>query len=78
MKRYTPTIDDPARYLQKVKDAAERGELITALGLADDLEEWIGLQDDADRTKVLADDLHAIVEGINRKVSGLNIRELLQ
>ncbi len=78
MKRYQTTIEDPAKHIQKIKAAAERGELITALGLADDLEEWIGLQDNADRTKVLADDLHAIVEGINRKVSGLNIRELLQ
>ena len=66
--RFQPTIQTGADHLERIKKAAARGELITALGLADELEQWIGNQDATERTKVLADVLHAIVDDLQSKV----------
>ena len=66
--RYQPTIQTGADHLERIKKAVARGEWITALGLADELEQWIGNQDDPERTKVLADVLHAIVDDLQSKV----------
>ena len=67
--RYQPTIQTGTDHLERIKKAVARGELITALGLADELEQWIGNQDATERTKVLIETLHAIVSDIQRKVS---------
>ena len=66
--RYQPTIQTGADHLERIKRAAQRGELITALGLADELEQWIGNQDATER-KVLIEHLHAIVDDLQRKVN---------
>ena len=66
--KYQPTIQTGTDHLERIKKAAQRGELITALGLADELEQWIGNQDATERTKVLIDDLHAIVDDLQSKV----------
>ena len=66
--KYQPTIQTGTDHLERIKKAAQRGELITALGLADELEQWIGNQDAPERTKVLIDDLHAIVDDLQSKV----------
>ena len=67
--RYQPTIQTGTDHLERIKKAVARGEWITALGLADELEQWIGNQDATERTKVLIETLHAIVIDIQRKVS---------
>ena len=66
--KYQPTIQTGTDHLERIKRAAQRGELITALGLADELEEWIGNQDATERTKVLAEQLRAIVDAVQLKV----------
>lgn len=67
--RYQPSIQTGTDHLERIKKAVARGEIITALGLADELEQWIGHQDATERTQVLIDDLHAIVVDIQRKVN---------
>ena len=66
--KYQPTIQTGTDHLERIKRAAQRGELITALGLADELEEWIGNQDATERTKVLIEQLRAIVDAVQLKV----------
>ena len=66
--RYQPSIQTGADHLERIKRAAARGEWITALGLADELEQWIGNQDATER-KVLIEHLHAIVDDLQRKVN---------
>ena len=66
--KYQPTIQTGTDHLERIKKAAQRGELITALGLADELEQWIGNQDATER-KVLIEHLHAIVDDLQRKVN---------
>ena len=66
--RYQPTIQTGTDHLERIKKAVARGELITALGLADELEQWIGNQDATER-KVLIEHLHAIVDDLQRKVN---------
>ena len=66
--RYQPTIQTGADHLERIKRAAARGEWITALGLADELENYLN-ENEAERTKVLIETLHAIVSDIQRKVS---------
>ncbi|MBK8878760.1 MAG: hypothetical protein IPN74_09505 [Haliscomenobacter sp.] len=66
--RYQPTIQTGADHLERIKRAAARGEWITALGLADELENYLN-ENEAERTKVLAEHLHAIVDDIQTKVN---------
>ena len=67
--RYQPTIQNGTDHLERIKRAVARGEWITALGLADELEQWIGHQDATERTRVLAETLHAIVDAVQTKVN---------
>ena len=66
--KYQPSIQTGTDHLERIKRAAARGELITALGLADELEQWIGNQDATERTKVLIEQLRAIVDAVQLKV----------
>ena len=66
--KYQPTIQTGTDHLERIKKAVARGEWITALGLADELEQWIGNQDATER-KVLIEHLHAIVDDLQRKVN---------
>ena len=66
--RYQPTIQNGTDHLERIKRAVARGEWITALGLADELENYLN-ENEMERTKVLIDDLHAIVSDIQRKVN---------
>ena len=67
--RYQPTIQTGTDHLERIKKAVARGEWITALGLADELEQWIGNQDATERTKVLAEHLRAIVDAVQLNVN---------
>lgn len=66
--RYQTTIKDPSAYLKRIKETSQRGELINALGMCDELENYLN-ENEADNTKVLIETLHAIVDDIQRKVS---------
>ena len=66
--RYQPSIKTGTDHLERIKKAVARGEIITALGLADELEQWIGNQDATERTKVLIEQLRAIVDAVQLKV----------
>ena len=66
--RYQPTIQTGADHLERIKRAAARGEWITALGLADELENYLN-ENEAERTEVLANELHAIVDAVQTKVN---------
>ena len=67
--KYQPTIQTGTDHLERIKKAVARGEWITALGLADELEQWIGNQDATERTEILIETLHAIVDAIQTKVN---------
>ena len=66
--RYQPTIQNGTDHLERIKRAVARGELITALGLADELENYLN-ENEAERTEVLANELHAIVDAVQTKVN---------
>ena len=66
--KYQTAIKDPSAYLERIKAAARRGELINALGMCDELENYLN-ENEAERTKVLAETLHVIVDAIQLKVS---------
>ena len=66
--RYQPTIQTGTDHLERIKRAAARGELITALGLADELENYLN-ENEAERTEILIETLHAIVDAVQTKVN---------
>ena len=66
--KYQPTIQTGTDHLERIKRAVARGEWITALGLADELENYLN-ENEAERTEVLANELHAIVDDIQTKVN---------
>ena len=66
--KYQPTIQTGTDHLERIKRAVARGEWITALGLADELENYLN-ENEAERTEVLANELHAIVDAVQTKVN---------
>ena len=65
--RFQTIIKDPSAYLERIKEAARRGELINALGMCDSLENYLN-ENETERTKVLIEQLRAIVDAVQLKV----------
>ena len=68
--RFQTIIKDPSAYLERIKEAARRGELINALGMCDSLENYLN-ENEAERTEILIETLHEIVSDIQTKIYGL-------